>query len=339
MSLAAGCGLLAITSEDELTVDDGFDEWRRQVPAERAADLSTAWLAEDIPPTLDRDADGKVVPILGADPRRSYLELGLELCGLAAELAGHALAGPAPLMDLLAWQLPLVAQTPPGAAERSWAEAHQLGLLADGSITPLGQALIDGDRDGAVATLDAMLPGVSGQALIGSDHTILVPGSPDPDVVDVLDIVATREARGAANTWRVSPESVRDALDAGHTVEDLIESLAAISRKELPQALRYLMRDVARKHGHLTVHSGACAITSEDQALLAEVVATRGLRALELHLVAPTVALSAKPVTQVLSHLRAAGYLPITADGKHATVQLGRRPGNGDTDAATRAGR
>jgi len=177
-----------------------------------------------------------------------------------------------------------------------------------------------------VAALDAMLPEVNRRALIGSDQTVLVPGSPDPAVVDVLDVVAVREARGAANTWRITPDSVRSALDDGYAVEDLITALESISGKELPQALRYVMQDVARKHGHLRVRSGACAVLSEDEALLAEVVATRGLRTLELQLVAPTVALSTQPAETVLSSLRSAGYLPVTADGATPAVRLRRLP-------------
>lgn len=321
LTLAAGAGLLDMTPADEVTVADGFDPWRRRSPAERGADLSTAWMAMFVPPTLDRDEDGKTVPLLGPDSRHSTMPLGLMLCSLAAELPGQGVVDPAELMSVLGWQHPL-SETPPGATERSWAEAHQLGLLADGAITPLGQAVVNDDRDRVVAALETMLPEVSGHALIGSDQTILVPGSPDPAVVDVLDVVAVREARGAANTWRITPESVRGALDAGYAVEDLIQSLVTISRKELPQALHYLMRDVARKHGHLTAYSAACAITSEEPALLAEVVATRGLRKLGLQLVAPTVALSTQPVATVLSSLRSAGYLPVAADHSPATVAL-----------------
>src|SRR5690625_7069523 len=153
-----------------------------------------------------------------------------------------------------------------------------------------------------------MLPEVSGHALIGSDQTVLVPGSPDPAVVDLLDIVATREARGVANTWRITPESVRSALDDGYVVEDLIAALEKVSRQELPQALRYVMQDVARRHGHLRVRSGACVVLSADQALLAEVAATRGVRALEVERVDPPGALSSQTAATVLAPRRADGY-------------------------------
>lgn len=326
LTLAGGAGLLGVTPDGRLTVADGFDDWRRQRPAERAVDLITAWLTEELPATLDRDADGKAVPALGGDERYSTLHLGLELTGLVAQLPGQAVIDVTQLMEVVAWYRPL-AHTPAGAAECWWAEAHRLGLLADGAITSLGQAFITADRDRAVAALDAMLPEVSGHALIGSDQTVLVPGSPDPAVVDLLDIVATREARGVANTWRITPESVRSALDDGYVVEDLIAALEKVSRKELPQALRYVMQDVARRHGHLRVRSGACVVLSEDQALLAEVAATRGLRTLELELVAPTVALSSQPAETVLTSLRSAGYLPVMSDGAAPAVRLRRPPG------------
>lgn len=328
LSIAADAKLLEVTSSG-LCVSDGFEAWRRRPPTERAADLIQAWLRGGIPPTLDQDADGRTVPILGPDPRRVSMPVGLVLCGLAADWPGRAVVDLDELLRAVAWHHPL-GEAPCGAGVRAWAEAHQLGLVADDAITALGRAAVAGEREPVIDALTAMLPEVSSHALIGSDQTILVPGSPDPAVVDVLDIVAARETRGTANTWRITPASVRGALDDGYAVDDLVAALEAVSQKELPQALVYLMRDVARKHGHLRVQPAACVICSDDVPLLAEVVATRKLRTLGLSLVAPTVAIATRPAEVVLTALRSAGYLPVMADGEAPVLTLkplpGRRP-------------
>lgn len=333
LSIAAGAGLLEMTSGG-LSVADGFDAWRRRPPAERAADLVHAWLGGGIPPTLDRDTDGRTVPILGPDPRRVTMPVGWVLCALAADWPGRAVVDIDEFLRAVAWHHPL-GEAPPGAGARAWAEAHQLGLVADDAITALGRAAVTGARAPVIDALAVMLPEVSSHALIGSDQTILVPGSPDPAVVDLLDIVATRETRGTANTWRITPASVRGALDDGYAVEDLVAALEAVSQKELPQAMVYLLRDVARKHGHLRVQSAACVIRSDDKPLLAEVVAMRKLHTLGLSLVAPTVAIAARPAEAVLTALRSAGYLPVMADGEAPVLTLkplpGRRPSGPET--------
>src|SRR5699024_8398149 len=121
-------------------------------------------------------------------------------------------------------------------------------LFRSGRLSTIGEAVLEQDEERALAALSAMLPEVTSQALFGSDQTVMVPGSPRPDVVDVLDAVAEREARGAANTWRITGASVRSALDAGYQAEELLTALRTIAGKELPQAIEYLIGDVARKH-------------------------------------------------------------------------------------------
>jgi len=155
-----------------------------------------------------------------------------------------------------------------------------------------------------------------------------VAGAPSARVSVILDSAADREGRGAAATWRFSAASVRRALDEGTTGEALLDALTQLATVELPQPLRYLIADVARRHGHLRLTSVTSCICSDDEALLAEVSVERKLSKLGLRLLAPTVLASDAPVSEVMKALRAAGYFPVSADGTGNVVQLaGRRRG------------
>lgn len=321
--LGAPLGIIDYTGDGLIGAGGKFETWRRAPAAERAADLVGAWLPLYVTPTLERDVEGTYLPALGNRSAASEMPIALVMGELLAQHPGRAVSL-ADLLALIDWRHPLT-DTVPGAAMCTWEEGHQLGALADGALTPFTEALMSDDHRRAVALLTGMLPEASSQVIFGSDLTIVIPGSPDPEAVDVLDVLATREGHGVANTWRVSPESVRAALDAGHVVEDLIEALRALAGEQLPQALEYLLSDVARRHGHLAVRPAAAVITSEDEALLAEVVATRSLRALRLTLAAPTVAVAATPPAETLKVLRSAGYLPVEADDGGAPVVQIRR--------------
>lgn len=160
-----------------------------------------------------------------------------------------------------------------------------------------------------------------------ADLTAVVAGSPSAHVAELLDEVADREGRGTASTWRFSPASVRRALDTGATSTEILDRLATVAAGDLPQPLVYLVNDVARRHGHLAVVPLACAVLSEDPALLAEVARTRSLAPLAPRLLAPTVLASAKPVPETLALLRAAGYAPVRRDVQEQLVlERGRRP-------------
>jgi hypothetical protein len=140
--------------------------------------------------------------------------------------------------------------------------------------------------------------------------------------------------------WRVTPGSIRRALDGGATAGELERDLAAIARSGLPQPLRYLLQDVGRRHGAVRVRQVASCLRSEDTVLLAQVAADRSLRRLGLHLLAPTVAASAADATTTVEALRAAGYLPVIEDADGTVlVRTRRMPSDGSVDTRPSLGR
>nr|BFE88374.1 hypothetical protein GCM10020093_109750 [Planobispora longispora] len=71
------------------------------------------------------------------------------------------------------------------------------------------------------------------------------------------------------------------------------------------------MRDVARRHGEVTVTTVACIVQASDPVLLAEIAGHRRLGRLGLRLLAPTVLASAMPADKTLAALRESGYAPV----------------------------
>ena len=227
------------------------------------------------------------------------------------------------LGELLSWRLPTkIARNNPALAT-TWTEAHDLGVLAQGALTPVGRALLDADPAALLAVTAGLMAPAATLGRFGSDLTVMVAGSPSAAVSALLDSCADRESRGAAVLWRFSPASVRRALDEGRSADELLAALRGIAETDLPQPLRYLIGDVQRRHGSLTVQPALCCVRSDDESLLIEVAAHRGLRSLRPVLIAPTVIAFAGAADAVLDALRTAGYMPVPAD-ESGVVQLGR---------------
>lgn len=322
LELAAAAGVLSERGS-RLSVGERFERWREGTPAQRAVDLLFVWWTASPPPTRDRDEEGKSVPAL-AELGRAPSPMA-RIADLLLPLDGAAVVGVDAVLAHLAWAQPLAGYTEKDV-RCTWAEAQRFGVVCDGRLTRLGRAVHAGDRGAAQALLDELLPHESGEVLFGSDLTVVVPGSPSAALVDLLDTVAVRESHGVGATWRMGEASVRDALDRGFTVENLRAELRDAAGRPLPQTVEYLLTDVARRHGVARLQPAGCVVVSEDEALIAEIAATRSLRSLGLVAVAPTVLAGSAEPSATLALLRKAGYLPVEhdADGTR-TVRLRAR--------------
>ncbi len=314
LELAGQAGLL---TSDGLSAGLGedFESWRALEPGERFAALVSAWWLAGFIPTETSDDDGKAVPaLLDGSPcegcRRARVGL---LCALA-ELAPGTATTRATFVPTALWGRPVVHLLPQDGDQTlatTWREAELLGLLAHGSLSSMGRALVAEDQAALTRGAAQALPGTTHQAVFGADLTVVVVGAPAAAVSRLLDSVADREGRGGAAVWRVTAGSLRRALDEGTTGEELGVALGDIAVGPLPQPLQYLIADVARRHGTVRVQDVAACVRSDDTPLLAEVAADRLLKALGLRHVAPTVLLSSVDAVTTIKALRTAGYLPV----------------------------
>ena len=201
-----------------------------------------------------------------------------------------------------------------------------MGAVGRGAVaTPMRHMLAGEPEDAVVAALDKILPAPIDHFLVQADLTVVVPGPLQRDLADRLAAVATVESAGAAMVYRVTEASVRRALDTGKTAGELHALFSKHSKTPVPQALTYLIDDVARRHGQLRVGMASSFVRCEDPALLAQAVAAPAAEAVELRQLAPTVAVSQAPISEVLAALRTAGFAPAAEDSTGAIVDLRSR--------------
>ncbi|MGW7491664.1 helicase-associated domain-containing protein [Streptomyces sp. NPDC054786] len=344
LDLTLAADLIALTrSPSGITAlpTGAYDDWLARPPGARLAPLLAAWSGLWDIPTHTTFGETPTALVRGHDRHAPALRHALLAALATVPLGAGAPLPPLPFTnspeeagacpwweDLLRaadWHRPLAVTRQPMAGERAAHTLHEaayLGLVAHGTLTPLGRALLADPRS-LDEPLAELLPPLLEQAHFQADLTAVVPGRPAAALAGLLAAAADRESEGHAVTWRFTPHSVRRALAAGHSAETLLEDLARASATgTLPQPLGYLVQDAARSHGRMRVLPAACCIRSDDEALVEELAAHRALRDLGLRAIAPTVLVSSRPPTATLDALRAAGYAPaLESDTGTTTVE------------------
>jgi hypothetical protein len=333
------------------------DEWLALDLPDRWARLAAWWAATPRWAALvgTRDERGGVRPALGPELGRPWApRLRQAVLGLLADAGPGAAPDAAAVREALAWRTPR-SVPPADAVAAVLREAGWLGVLGAGALPAAGRALVDPDADprpALAAGLGAALPPAVDDLLLQADLTGIVPGRPSQELEALLDASARVESRGGAVTVRFTPESVRDALDAGATADDLLADLASHARGGVPQPLEYLVRDAARRHGRLRAGAASSYVRTEDPALLAGLAEDPRHADLGLVRLAPTVLAAQAPLHELLAALRSHGLAPVaeTPDGQvlHAAPTVRRvaaarprfapdEPGRGAQPPAERA--
>ncbi|HVU72223.1 MAG TPA: helicase C-terminal domain-containing protein [Mycobacteriales bacterium] len=314
---AYAAGLLD-SSADEAAVfapTPGYDTWLARDPGPRWALLADAWLRSGRLPGLvgERDDRDRALPPLGPELLRVGAAEARRDSLVAVDAAGPGIAPTAAsVIARLSWLRP---RRGGRARERTigWAleEAALLGITGRGALTSAGRALLAGDLDAAASAVAKRLPEPGRTVLLQPDLTAVAPGPLVPEVARELAFAADVESSGPGRVYRFTEASVRRALDTGRAADELLEFLTAHSQTPVPQALSYLIGDVARRHGQMRVGVAASYLRAEDAALLAEVASHRKTQSLGLRRLAPTVYVSKEPVSRVLEVLRESGYAPV----------------------------
>ena len=337
VELAFAAGLLAV-DDDEPAVfapTTEADSWTGLDLPHRWVTLASAWLATTRTPWLvgSRDDRGSLIAALDPELSRPWAPRlrRAVLAVLAAEPGGAPDADA--VVAALAWSTPRTVP-PRGAVEAVLEEAATLGVLGAGAVSEAARLLLAPEREADPASAFAAgLPPQVGDLLLQGDLTGIVPGRPTAALESLLDRAAAVESRGGALTVRFTPESVRRALDDGLTADDLLAQLTAAARGGVPQALDYLVRDAARRHGRLRAGAASSYLRADDPALLAGLADDPRLADLGLLQLAPTVLAAQVSTHELVERLRAHGLAPVaeTPDGQvlhlERTVRRARRRG------------
>ncbi|HVV21003.1 MAG TPA: helicase-associated domain-containing protein [Pseudonocardiaceae bacterium] len=324
--LAVGADLVADTESTapEWVPTTQADSWLAAGTEQRWATLANAWLNLPRLPGLAglRDDRDRLLAPLSDELRRPLAPRDRRwiLRALAELPAGAGVARPEELMAVLSWRAPRRGGRMRDDLVR-WTlrEAAALGVVALGGVTSAGRSLVAEGPAAAAKQLAAALPEPIDHVLAQADLTVVAPGPLEPLLAEEMALVADVESAGSATVYRVSESSVRRALDAGRTATELHELFRTRSRTPVPQALDYLIDDVARRHGRLRGGAAGSFLRCDDEALLAEVLANPEAARLELRRIAPTVLVSPLPLIDVLDGLRSAGFTP-AAEGPDGRV-------------------
>src|SRR5690625_3183002 len=305
-----------------------------------------------------RTDKGALRAALAADLQRSWApRLRRRVLGALAAWPVGSAPSVEEVQEHLAWHTPRSAP-PVETVAAVLAEAEALGLTGAGALSRAGRTLAQATSDAANAAMQATggtagapVPATAGPAgapapatgdegdttltavteafaadlppavadlFIQGDLTGVVPGRPDPELASVLEEVATIESRGSALTVRFTADSIRGALDAGWSDEQILDRLRTYSRTPLPQPLEYLVGDTARHHGHLRVGRARSFLRAEEEGALAPLLGDPELDGLGLQLLATTVAIAQAGPQELLDALHGAGYsaLAETLDGQ-----------------------
>lgn len=206
------------------------------------------------------------------------------------------------------------------------AEATELGVVAFDALSAPGAALLDDDIEGAAAALTATLPPPVETFLLQADMTIVAPGRLTRELAAALAEIADVESAGSATVYRISEVSIRRALDAGATRSEIVTLLEQHSTTEVPQSVRYLIDDVARRHGVLRAGSVEAVVHSDDPALVRVAISAAASAGIPLRELAPTVAVSPVDLETLIEVLRAAGLAPAAEDVHGDIVDLRHTP-------------
>ena len=344
--LAHGAGLVLASADTspEWTLTTQADTWLAANREQRWATLAAAWL--DLPrlPALAglRDEKERLLAPLSDELRRPLAprDRRRTLDALAELPAGSALVNQRQLADLLAWRAPRRGgRLRDELLDWTLREARMLGIVALDAVTSAGRALLAEGPAAAAKTLVSALPELLDHVLVQADFTVIAPGPLEPDLAVEMGLVANVESAGGATVYRISEASIRRALDAGRTSTELHELFKTRSKTPVPQALDYLIDDVARRHGRLRGGAAGSFLRCDDDALLTEVLANPVAARLELRRIAATVVVSPLPLIDVLDSLREAGFTPAAegADGRVMDLRpAGRRlPARGKTERQT----
>jgi hypothetical protein len=339
LEVALAAGLIAAGLPDPDPGDGTSTFWAPTVAADRFIESPTAvrwhllastWLDLPARPALtgSRGPDGKPYASLSDSLYSTAAPLDRRLLlSVLADLPAGAGVNAASASRAMVWRRPRWAvRLQPGPVGDLLTEAHALGMVGRGAVaTPVRRLLADEPPEGVVAAMAKVLPAPIDHFLVQADLTVVVPGPLERDLAEQLAAVAAVESAGAAMVYRVSEASIRRALDTGRTASELHSFFGRHSKTPVPQGLTYLIDDVARRHGQLRVGIAASFVRCEDPALLAQAVAAPATDAVELRLLAPTVAVSQAPIADVLAALRNAGLAPAAEDASGAIVDIRSR--------------
>ena len=272
-----------------------FTAWQQTAPIDRWLRLLAEWCA----PSTD----------VGEQLLVNRQLVLWELAGLD-EATGYGDEG-----DLVRWMAhrhgPIVVEA---AVEECINELRSMGAItAEGPIalTRLGRAALEDP-----ATVGDVIGVQSTSAIVQADLTVTAPPDLRHDLTLRLSALADVESDSGAVVYRLSPERITKAVQAGDTAADIVEFLAELSSVPLTDTIERLVTDAAARAGRVRVVSATTVVIVSDAA---DLTTACSVKSAKLTAVSDTVAVSDVAANKVTAALEKKGLAP------HAVVETADR--------------
>lgn len=223
-----------------------------------------------------------------------------------------------------------------GAAGRGKAAAPaEMPEAVSYRLTDLGANLLHVAGAPSAAAASA----VEDKFILQANAEVFVPPYLDASLLYRLLLLTESPTKGAASgTFALTRESIRRALDAGWSQNEILSFFQTNSRTGIPQNIEYLINEVADRYGHIHIGTASMYISTDTPLLLKELQARRELKGYFVRTLSDTVALmeSDNP-EKLLRELRKAGYLPVSDDEEPRMKRPTPHAGGSETTAAAGA--
>ena len=196
--------------------------------------------------------------------------------------------------------------------------AELIGLTSNGIAQPWMLPALQGDLKKASAQIGKHMPQLQARVILQTDLSIVAPGPLEVAAEDRLREFAQAESIGLASHFRLTPLSVSYALERGHSIEQIRDSLVELSGMALPQPVEYLLNDVFRRFGRIKVvtdeSGGGAYIKVADSTLAIELANDLRHRIIALRQIDPNTLYSKYTADVVYFTLRDYGHLAVRAN-------------------------
>jgi len=315
--LVSALGLLESSHDDPvLRVRPQSEVWLAQPERTRTSLALSAWVA------MRGYAENAVV-----DPAEvEYLPMGLTMqrartAQTVGTLPPDRTFPLAAFQAQLAWAAPFSFQQPyqirdlPLVVARLLRSLYWLGLVAVDDaekprhfrLTPLGAHVV---RPGGTDA-PPLVP-EEGRFFLQPNAEAFAPPNLSPLTLFHLRRITGEKKGGPLGVYPVTPDSLRRALDAGVSSENVIAFLERFSRTGLPANVRALVETAGRQHGRIRLVPTQYVLVTDEAALLEEL---RQLKTIEPLIGTPltdrAATVSEQHLQLLLRQLRQRGYAPL----------------------------
>jgi hypothetical protein len=214
----------------------------------------------------------------------------------------------------------------PDAVRDALADLRALGVVTDDGpigLTHLGRAALDDP-----ASIGEVLGAEATSAIVQADLTVVAPPDLRHDLALRLGTIADVESDSGAIVYRLSPERITRAVQAGETADGIVGFLAELSSVPLTDAVERLVTDAAARADRVRVVAAATVVIVTDPA---DLTTACSVKSAKLTAVSDTVAVSDVAAGKVTAALEKKGLAP------HTVVDAADRPRRSSATEAAEA--